>query len=233
MILEKKEDVKIDMNSLPPELRDVADEAQKFMLTRNLYHSAIKEISTKLEILDDEFQAKMDYNPIHHMECRVKSIQSTFAKILKKGYEFKDSDIRKITDIAGIRVICNYIDDIYNVEKLLLQQSDVELVREKDYIQHPKESGYRSLHVIVLVPVFQTERVEKVPVEVQIRTIAMDTWASLEHELKYKNDGRISDTDAAALKNCASQLANVDLTMMRIHSGHRELPSSTPGPQEA
>jgi putative GTP pyrophosphokinase len=233
MILEKKEDVKIDVASLPPELRDVADEAQKFMLTRNLYHSAIKEVSTKLEVLDDEFQAKTEYNPIHHMECRVKSIQSTFAKILKKGYEFRDSDIRKITDIAGIRVICNYIDDIYKVEKLLLQQSDIELIREKDYIQHPKESGYRSLHIIVLVPVFQAERVEKVPVEIQIRTIAMDTWASLEHELKYKSNGNVTDSDAAALKACAAQLANVDLTMMRIHTGHRRELSMSPDQQDA
>ena len=107
------------------------------------------------------------------MECRVKSIQSTFAKIMKRGYTFNDKDIRKITDIAGIRVICNYIDDVYTIEKLLLQQSDIELVQEKDYIQNPKESGYRSLHIIVLVPVFQSERVERVPVEIQIRTIAM------------------------------------------------------------
>jgi Uncharacterized protein conserved in bacteria len=223
MILEKQDDVKIDINSLPPELRDVADEAQKFMLTRNLYHSAIKEVSTKLEILDDEFHAKMDYNPIHHMECRVKSIQSTFAKIMKRGYTFNDKDIRKITDIAGIRVICNYIDDVYTIEKLLLQQSDIELVQEKDYIQNPKESGYRSLHIIVLVPVFQSERVERVPVEIQIRTIAMDTWASLEHELKYKSDGNISDKDANDLKLCAAHLAAVDITMMRIHSGRKEL----------
>ncbi|MGI6203759.1 MAG: GTP pyrophosphokinase [Anaerovoracaceae bacterium] len=223
MILEKKEDIGIDVDSLPPELREVADEAQQFMLMRNLYHSAIREVSTKLEILDDEFHAKRGYSPIHHMESRVKSIQSTFTKLTKKGYDFRMENIRKITDIAGVRVICNYLEDVYMIERLLLQQSDVELVREKDYIMNPKPSGYRSLHLIVLIPVFQIERVEKVPVEIQIRTIAMDTWASLEHELKYKREGGVSDADAADLKMCASQLAAVDLTMNRIHSGKKAL----------
>ncbi|MEE3362794.1 MAG: GTP pyrophosphokinase family protein [Anaerovoracaceae bacterium] len=223
MILEKKEDIHIDVDSLPPELQDVADEAKKFMLTRTLYHSAIREVSTKLEILDDEFHAKQDYSPIHHMESRVKSIQSTFNKLVKKGYEFRDEDIRKITDIAGIRVICNYLDDVYTIRRLLLQQSDVELIREKDYIMHPKPSGYRSLHLIILVPVFQIDRVEKVPVEIQIRTIAMDTWASLEHELKYKRDGEISEADQTDLKLCAAQLSAVDVTMNRIHTGKKAI----------
>jgi putative GTP pyrophosphokinase len=217
MILEKTDPFTLELTGIPEPLRPMAEEAQKFVEVRNVYHSAIREVSTKLEILDDEFEARNDYNPIHHMESRVKSIQSIFEKLERKGRPLTIDGIRTLTDIAGIRVICNYIDDIYTIADLLLKQDDIELVREKDYIEHPKESGYRSLHLVVIVPVFLAERTEKIPVEIQIRTIAMDTWASLEHELKYKNKGSISEAAQRELQQCAEAVADIDRRMQRIH----------------
>ncbi len=219
MIIEKKENIRIDLDSIPQEFKPMAEQAQQFIEVRNLYHAAIKEVSTKLEILDDEFHVNHSYNPIHHMECRIKSIQSILEKITRKRFEFNPQVFSKITDIAGIRVICKYTKDIYSISQMLLKQNDIELVREKDYIKNPKESGYRSLHIVILVPVFLSDRVEKVPVEIQIRTIVMDTWASLEHELKYKRDGNmLSSKDAEALKTCASQMHDIDELMEKIHS---------------
>lgn len=219
MIIEKQENLKIDLDLIPDEFKPMARQAQEFLEVRNLYHAAIKEVSTKLEILDDEFHVNHSYNPIHHMECRVKSIQSIFEKIDRKGYAFDSKAFKKLTDIAGIRVICKYNNDIYRISQMLLQQNDIELVREKDYIKNPKPSGYRSLHLVILVPVFLSDCVEKVPVEVQIRTIVMDTWASLEHELKYKRDGKaLSSSAAASLKECAKQMKEIDDMMEAIHN---------------
>ncbi|MCQ4638072.1 GTP pyrophosphokinase family protein [Anaerovorax odorimutans] len=193
------------------------DEFQDYVLLRNIYHAAIREVSTKLEILDDEFQVRYDYNPIHHMECRLKSPQSLFEKLERKGLDIRLESFYKITDIAGIRVICNYIDDVYAVASLLLQQDDIKLLRRSDYIKDPKESGYRSLHLVVQIPVFLSDRTELVPVEIQFRTIAMDTWASLEHELKYKRVGGITPQMEQELKDCAEAMAEVDRKMEQIH----------------
>ena len=166
MIIEKNEDTKLNLESIPAEMLPMATKAQAMMEKRSLYHAAIKEVSTKLEILDDEFQVKHDYNPIHHMECRVKSVQSTFEKLMRRGYPIEIESFAKITDIAGIRVICKYSSDIYHIASLLIKQSDIELLEEKNYIKNPKESGYRSYHMVISVPVFLSDRVEKVPVEV-------------------------------------------------------------------
>lgn len=217
MILEKHDDLKLDLESMPENLKPLALVTQQFMETRNIYKAAIKEISTKLEILDDEFSVKHDYNPIHHIESRVKSIQSIFAKMEKKGLDMTIAGVNALTDIAGIRVICNYKDDVYTIAKLLTAQDDIELIREKDYITDPKPSGYRSLHIVVLVPVFLSEGCKKVPVEIQIRTIAMDTWASLEHELKYKRKQKLSEKDELQLLRCAEAMAEVDRRMQEIH----------------
>lgn len=217
MILEKSDDYKLDLNALPEHLRPLAMETQQFLETRNIYKAAIKEVSTKLEILDDEFSVRYDYNPIHHIECRVKSIQSIFSKMEKKGLDMTIDGVNALTDIAGIRVICNYKDDVYTIAKLLVGQDDIELIREKDYIAQPKLSGYRSLHIVVLVPVFLSESTKRVPVEIQIRTIAMDTWATLEHELKYKRKEKLSDKDELQLLRCAEAMAEVDRRMQDIH----------------
>ena len=217
MILEKHDDLKLDLDSMPDNLKPLALVTQQFMETRNIYKAAIKEISTKLEILDDEFSVKHDYNPIHHIESRVKSIQSIFSKMEKKGLDMTIAGVNALTDIAGIRVICNYKDDVYTIAKLLTAQDDIELIREKDYITDPKPSGYRSLHIVVLVPVFLSEGCKRVPVEIQIRTIAMDTWASLEHELKYKRKQKLSEKDELQLLRCAEAMAEVDRRMQEIH----------------
>ena len=142
--------------------------------------AAIKEIQTKLEILDDEFQMRHRRNPIHHMQSRLKTIQSMLEKLKRKNYEVSiNSAVKNLQDIAGIRVICSYVQDVYTIANLLVSQDDVHLVRMADYIREPKPNGYRSLHLIVEIPVFLSEGRILVPVEVQIRTIAMDFWASL------------------------------------------------------
>lgn len=217
MIIEKKDDFKLDETVIPGALKPVMDDFQEFVLLRNIYRAAIREVSTKLEILDDEFHVRYDYNPIHHMECRLKSPQSLFEKLDRKGLGVDLSSIRHITDMAGIRVICNYIDDVYAVASLLLKQDDIKVLRRSDYIKEPKESGYRSLHLVIQIPVFLSDRTELVPVEIQFRTIAMDTWASLEHELKYKRESGISPEMEQELKDCATAMADVDLKMERIH----------------
>lgn len=217
MIIEKKDNFRLDEAVIPAPLQPLIEEFQDFVLLRNTYHAAIREVSTKLEILDDEFQVRYDYNPIHHMECRLKSPKSLFEKLERKGLNIDLQSIYKITDMAGIRVICNYIDDVYAVASLLLQQDDIRLLRKSDYIKEPKESGYRSLHLVVEIPVFLSDKTEMVPVEIQLRTIAMDTWASLEHELKYKRTGGLTQEIENELKNCAHAMAEVDRKMEKIH----------------
>ena len=217
MILEKRDIPKFDVNSLPEEFRPLAVKAKEIVKLRSSYRAAVREISTKLEILDEEFHVKNDYNPIHHMECRIKSLQSMMEKMKRRNIEKTIEGIRSMTDIGGIRVICNYVDDIYRVADMLLRQDDIELVQRKDYIACPKESGYRSLHLVVTVPVFLSESTAVLPVEIQIRTIAMDTWASLEHQLKYKNNGNITKEESEELKACALAMAEVDERMERLH----------------
>ncbi|WP_381403963.1 GTP pyrophosphokinase family protein [Staphylococcus epidermidis] len=183
-----------------------------------LYSSALKEISTKLSILDDNFNYQYKHNPIHHMERRVKEMHSLVKKLNRKGFEVSAQSAKdNIMDIAGIRVVCNYLDDVYVIEKMLLRQEDVKLLKRKDYITHPKENGYRSLHIVVSIPVFLADSVEVTPVEIQIRTIGMDMWASLEHKIRYKND---TDTEKykGLLEQCASEITNVESKMQQIHS---------------
>lgn len=184
----------------------------------HLYSSALKEISTKLSILDDNFNYQYKHNPIHHMERRVKEMHSLVKKLNRKGFEVSAQSAKdNIMDIAGIRVVCNYLDDVYVIEKMLLRQEDVKLLKRKDYITHPKENGYRSLHIVVSIPVFLADSVEVTPVEIQIRTIGMDMWASLEHKIRYKND---TDTEKykGLLEQCASEITNVESKMQQIHS---------------
>lgn len=184
-----------------------------------IYRAGIKEIRTKLEILDEEFQSKFSYNPIHHIESRLKSVQSIVNKMKAKGLTVNVENVSgNITDIAGIRVICNYIDDIYRVADLLTSQDDVTLVRVRDYIKNPKETGYRSLHLIVEIPIFLSTGPCPIPVEIQIRTIAMDFWASLEHKLKYKTGNEVDPDLRDRLKVCADEICNLDLEMQDIHT---------------
>ncbi|MGW9856202.1 GTP pyrophosphokinase [Staphylococcus hominis] len=194
------------------------DKLVGFVELDHLYSSALKEISTKLDILDDNFNHIYKHNPIHHMERRVKEMTSLVKKLQRKGFNV-DAETAKanILDIAGIRVVCNYLEDIYVIEKLLLKQEDVKLLKRKDYIEHPKENGYRSLHLVVTIPVFLADRVEVTPVEIQIRTIGMDMWASLEHKIRYKNNTNTEDYKDK-LKECAIEISDVEAKMQTIHS---------------
>lgn len=204
---------------LPEKMQEqVLDQLYQFVELEHLYESAIREVKTKLEILDSEFKTKYDYNPIHHIEDRLKSPQSMLEKLQRKGLPFNCESARAtLNDIAGVRVICNYIEDIYTVADLLTMQDDVRLIKKKDYIESPKPNGYRSLHLVIETPVYLSDRKELVNVEVQIRTIAMDFWASLEHELKYKTDTEVSADLAQQLKTCAETIAATDKQMQEIY----------------
>ncbi|MDT0723363.1 GTP pyrophosphokinase [Staphylococcus haemolyticus] len=189
-----------------------------FVELDHLYSSALKEISTKLDILDDNFNHVYKHNPIHHMERRVKEMNSLIKKLHRKQLDISAESAREhILDIAGIRVVCNYLEDIYVIEKMLLKQEDVKLLKRKDYIKNPKDNGYRSLHIVVSIPVFLSNKVEKLPVEIQIRTIGMGMWASLEHKIRYKNNASTDDY-SDMLKDCALEIADVESKMQSIHS---------------
>ncbi|MEG1433911.1 MULTISPECIES: GTP pyrophosphokinase [Eubacterium] len=194
---------------------------QELFEMQNCYRAAIKEISTKLEILSDEFQHAHERNPIHTMKSRIKSPKSVVEKLARKGFELTCESAREnLDDIAGVRIVCPYIEDIYTVKQLLKAQDDIELVRVTDYIKEPKPNGYRSLHLIVRVPVFFSDHKEQVKVEVQVRTIAMDFWASLEHQLRYKavDPENIPESVSRELKECADTIAETDLRMQDIHN---------------
>jgi putative GTP pyrophosphokinase len=202
--------------SMTPELTNVFEE---FIVMRQVYSAGIKEVRTKLEILDEEFKVRYDHNPIHNMEYRLKSPKSMMAKASKKEIPLTMNAIKNsITDIAGVRVICNYIDDIYKIADLLLKQDDIFLLKIKDYIKQPKGNGYRSLHLVVEVPIFLADRKQPIPVEIQIRTIAMDFWASLEHELKYKSANVIPFSIQQELIDCANTISFLDIKMQDIHT---------------
>ncbi|WP_180554129.1 GTP pyrophosphokinase [Staphylococcus haemolyticus] len=189
-----------------------------FVELDHLYSSALKEISTKLDILDDNFNHVYKHNPIHHMERRVKEMNSLIKKLHRKQLDISAESAREhILDIAGIRVVYNYLEDIYVIEKMLLKQEDVKLLKRKDYIKNPKDNAYRSLHIVVSIPVFLSNKVEKLPVEIQIRTIGMDMWASLEHKIRYKNNASTDDY-SDMLKDCALEIADVESKMQSIHS---------------
>ncbi len=188
------------------------------------YRCAIKEVQTKFEVLDEEFSIRYNRNPVEAIKTRLKSPRSIFGKMQKNDLPITVENIRDhLSDIAGIRIICSYPEDIYTLCDMFLRQDDVKLIRKKDYIANPKENGYRSLHLIVEVPIFLTDAKEYVRAEVQFRTIAMDFWASLEHKLKYKKDIPYADEVAAELKDCAEQIAFLDRRMEAVHRHIEEL----------
>ncbi|MBW6435578.1 GTP pyrophosphokinase family protein [Actinoplanes hulinensis] len=184
-----------------------------------VYKFGLAEINTKITILAEELTHRGSSNPIEHVLPRLKTPASITAKARRLGCSLTFDDLRdKIRDIAGIRIVCSFVSDVYTVAKMLTRQPDVHLVVEKDYIANPKPNGYRSLHLIVEVPVFMSDRVVAVPVEVQLRTVAMDFWATLEHKIYYKHDPdvvppRLRDELTAA----AEDAARLDLRMERLH----------------
>ena len=181
------------------------------------YRSAIREVTTKLEILNDEMSSSMNGNPIESIQSRVKRPYSIAKKLMRLNQPVTvDSITEHLSDVAGIRVICSFIDDIYKVADMLLMQDDVHLIRQKDYIKHPKENGYRSLHLVIEIPVFFSTKKEMIRVEIQIRTAAMDFWASLEHQIRYKNDSPEVQAIADELKDCADTIAQTDIRMQEL-----------------
>ena len=203
---------------IPVEPPSVAAVKQEYRELMQLYDGAIREVRTKLEVLDSEFRVRYARNPIHHIDTRLKSPASIAEKLARKGYPpTLEAAEAHLTDIAGVRIVCNYVEDIYRVAELLIHQRDVELVRRRDYIQEPKESGYRSLHLVIRIPVFLSSHTELVPVEVQIHTIAMDFWASLEHQLRYKSDQETTQKLRQRLQRCAEISARLDEEMQSIY----------------
>lgn len=197
----------------------ILENVNSLLRMEQLYEAGIKEIRTKLGILDSEFKVKYDHNPIHHIESRLKKPESIIKKAIDKDVTLTEKEImRHIHDIAGIRVICNYIDDVYVVAQLLINQDDIKLIKIKDYIQNPKDNGYRSLHLVLEVPIFLAEGVQPIHVEVQLRTIAMDFWASLEHKLKYKTDNNVPEDIKKELIQCAMSISELDYKMQSIHN---------------
>lgn len=181
------------------------------------YRAAIKEVDTKLEILSEDFKVRHDYSPIHHVETRLKAPKSIEDKLKKLECDVSIPSAREnVMDIAGVRVVCNFVDDVYEVANMLTFQDDTRIISEKDYIKNPKPNGYRSLHLLLMVPVQLLEGKVEIPVEVQIRTVAMDFWASLEHNLRYKKSNTISDQINIELKECAETSANLDVRMQKI-----------------
>lgn len=183
-----------------------------------LYSCAMREICTKLENLRHEFELRRSYTPIRHITHRLKHPASIRQKMLDRGLPLEYEVMRdNITDIGGIRVICSYVDDIYAIAAMLKKQDDVLVVREKDYIKHPKPNGYRSYHLIVGIPVFFSDETQIIPVEIQMRTIAMDFWASLEHEIRYKTVSEIPQPIRERLEAIAEDIFKADLEMQEIH----------------
>ncbi|MBS4201936.1 GTP pyrophosphokinase family protein [Bacillus sp. FJAT-49732] len=190
-------------------------ELTRFMMA---YKFACDEINTKINILSDEFNYIHDYNPIENVKSRVKSPESIFKKMLRKGFDFSPDSIREnIRDIAGVRITCSFISDIYVLSEMLQNQGDIKVVEVKDYIKNPKPNGYQSLHMIVEIPIFMSDRTEHTYVEIQIRTIAMDFWASLEHKIYYKYNKEIPEGLANELRNAAVVAAELDRKMEWLH----------------
>lgn len=194
-----------------------ADIFFEFMQLQHLYDSAIEVVKTYLSILDNEFNVKFQRNPIHNIDSRLKSPQSIIGKLRKKNLPLTPESAQKnLLDIAGIRVTCYYISDIYAIVEMLNRRDDFTVIKQKDYITNPKPSGYRSYHLILNVPVYLSTTKKYAPVEIQVRTMAMDFWASLEHQLKYKTTAHLTPEISRELRECADNIADTDMRMQRL-----------------
>lgn len=199
-----------------PEILKTFNNFQEYMM---MYSCAIKEVKTKFEVLNSEFAVSANRNPIEMIKSRIKKPMSIVNKLNRKGLPINmDSVLNEINDVAGIRIICSFIDDIYNIAEMFTMQDDINVIEVKDYIKNPKPNGYRSYHMIVEVPVFFSKMKRNMRVEVQLRTIAMDFWASLEHTMKYKKNIQNTEEIVAELKRCADSIAETDLKMQEISS---------------
>lgn len=207
-------------NALLHDFKSVMDiNAEPYRKLMAYYQCAIYEIETKFRVLNEEFSLAHDRNPIENIKTRLKSMDSITEKLRRKELPVSPETIEKeLNDVAGVRVICTFIEDIYHLAECLLKQDDIVLIERKDYIEHPKESGYRSLHLIVEVPIFLENEKRPMRVEVQLRTISMNFWASLEHQLRYKKDVPESEREVIAkeLRDCADENAILDSRMQAV-----------------
>lgn len=199
------------------------DDVDSWKTVMFLYNSALKEVGTKLEILNDEFKHVHRYNPIEHIKTRIKTPESIVKKLKRYGYEISiENMIQYINDIAGVRLICSFTSDIYRLAEMIGNQSDLKVLTIKDYIKTPKESGYKSYHMLVSVPIFLSDSVVNTKVEIQIRTIAMDFWASLEHKIYYKFEGNAPEYISRELKDCAEMVSGLDEKMLSLNIAIQE-----------
>lgn len=213
MLDERKYELLKEVQRITPDPAELEDFVQLMMY----YDCAMLEVKTKLDVLNREMSLMYNRNPFETIKCRLKKPYSIFEKLTKKGIAFTSKNIEDtLNDIAGIRVICSFPDDIYSIADYLIKQDDISLIKLKDYIKNPKPNGYRSLHLVVGVPIFLTEEKKEMRVEVQFRTIAMDFWASLEHKLKYKKDISNPEEISAELRKCAESISNIDSEMQQI-----------------
>ncbi len=199
------------------------DQVDQWKSTMFLYSSALKSINTKIEILNNEFIQLYNYNPIEHVTSRLKTPQSIVKKLKNKGLEVDiDNMVEHVNDIAGIRIICSFMSDIYPIADMIAKQADITVLYVKDYIKNPKENGYKSYHMVVTIPVYLSDGKIETKVEIQIRTIAMDFWASLEHKIAYKFEGHAPDYIEAELKDCADMVHMLDAKMYSLNQAITE-----------
>ena len=197
------------------QMKEMFNDFQEFMM---MYNCAIREVRTKFEVLNDDFSVAYKRNPIEMIKSRIKKPMSIMEKLKRRNYPLTmESILENLNDVAGVRVICSFIDDIYEVADMFANQDDIKVIEIKDYIKNPKPNGYRSYHMIVEVPVFFAHRKQSMRVEVQLRTIAMDFWASLEHKMKYKKDITDAEKLELELKECADIIASTDEKMQSIN----------------
>ena len=204
-----------------PKADDQVDQWRSVMF---LYDSALKKVNTKIEILNNEFVSRYDYNPIEHIKSRLKTADSIVKKLKKDGYEVSiENMMERLSDIAGIRIICSFTSDIYQIAEMITKQSDVTVLYVKDYIKNPKPNGYKSYHMVVTIPIYLTDGPVDTKVEIQIRTIAMDFWASLEHKIYYKFEGNAPAYLQQELKACADVVNMLDVKMFSLNQAILEL----------
>ena len=199
---------------------EIIEQTRPFSELMMRYKCAMLEVKTKLDVLNTQLSLENDRNPFESISCRIKSVPSIVEKLNRKGFDMTAESIEKnLNDVAGIRVICSFPDDIYVLADRLCSQDDIRLIERKDYIKNPKPNGYRSLHLIVEIPIFLMDEKKLMRVEVQFRTIAMDFWASLEHKLKYKKNIACDVEEISAeLKTCADEISRLDAKMQQIHN---------------
>lgn len=216
---EKQERVAVLDEDIMEKLKMFMINSQSFQEMMMMYKCAIREVRTKAEVLNDEMSVRYHRNPISSISSRVKKPESIAQKLYKKGLPFTvEAIMANLSDVAGVRIICEFIDDIYSIAAMLAMQDDLKLIKIKDYIKYPKPNGYRSYHMIVEIPVFFSKGKTPMRVEIQIRTMAMDFWASLDHELKYKKDIDSEEEEliASELLACADRIAETDTIMQQI-----------------